>query len=457
MSLYRRIIFSLLFTMLPVIVNANNYDFKTGGLCYQVISLEDRTCAVVRERDESGHVVETAGNIVIPSYVEFAEKTFTVVKIADGAFERSSITSVVVGGTVRTIGSGAFANCDNLKRAVIESGVQEIDSYAFYHCGQLESLQLPNTLQIIGFKAFEECTALKGIVDITSWCQAIGVDAFSIHKEALGIAPDLSICIQDSRYALKIYRYGLNVRRGESIYIGRNLNLDVHVNVYKCFNNITFGNLVTEMPRYYPDPGQQDGKEVEIAMMTIGTSIKTVPSFRKEDIKDRVKIQSIIVNNTVPPTAEGFDDNTYANAVLYVPDEALSLYKSTEVWKNFWEIKGLSILNESPQFYEIAEPKDASPLFMGADPTNVFAMWVMDNLGHRDVPELGLGSFRTVVQFTVMSDGGVGNIVVLEGENEVFNQIVIKTITSSPKWTPARINGEPVEYTYTFPVILHLN
>ena len=126
MSLYRRIIFSLLFTMLPVIVNANNYDFKTGGLCYQVISLEDRTCAVVRERDESGHVVETAGNIVIPSYVEFAEKTFTVVKIADGAFERSSITSVVVGGTVRTIGSGAFANCDNLKRAVIESGVQEI-------------------------------------------------------------------------------------------------------------------------------------------------------------------------------------------------------------------------------------------------------------------------------------------------------------------------------------------
>lgn len=35
-----------------------------------------------------------------------------------------------------------------------------------------------------------------------------------------------------------------------------------------------------------------------------------------------------------------FDDRTYENATLYVPEEALEAYKNTRYWKEFLHIKG---------------------------------------------------------------------------------------------------------------------
>jgi uncharacterized repeat protein (TIGR02543 family) len=98
------------------------------------------------------------GNVVIPESVKDStgKKTYTIVKIADGAFSDLDLTSVTIPKTVNYIGNWAFADNLDMTKVVFSAGstLNIIDGEAFYNCN-LKSITIPKSCTKIGGSAFE--------------------------------------------------------------------------------------------------------------------------------------------------------------------------------------------------------------------------------------------------------------------------------------------------------------
>ena len=124
----------------------------------------------------------------------------------------NSFTSVTVPNNIKYIRSGAFTDCDSLKKVyindlsawcnidfestplyyannlylngdlvtdlLIPNNVTSIKHLAFYHCTSLKSVEIPNSVTNIGNSAFAGCTGLTSIT-IPNCVTSIGERAFS--------------------------------------------------------------------------------------------------------------------------------------------------------------------------------------------------------------------------------------------------------------------------------------
>ena len=77
----------------------------------------------------------------------------------------SSITQVIIGNEVLTIGQYAFANCSKLTNVTFESVSQlkTIGEYAFQYCSAMTEITIPDTVTTINGWAFWYCTGLTEI------------------------------------------------------------------------------------------------------------------------------------------------------------------------------------------------------------------------------------------------------------------------------------------------------
>jgi len=62
-----------------------------------------------------------------------------------------------------------------------------------------------------------------------------------------------------------------------------------------------------------------------------------------------------------------------------------------------------------------------------------------------------------VVTFVVTKEGSVTNVKVLTGVDPLLDAEAVRAVKSLPKWTPGKINGEPVSCWYNLPVTFTLN
>ena len=108
---------------------------------------------------------------LVPSYtfngcsrlttVNFSSKIKT---IESDAFRNSGFVIITIPGTVETIESEAFADCEMLQTVEIQEGVTGIDGSAFYSCNSLETVVLPSTLTTgLAYESFIYCNKLKTI------------------------------------------------------------------------------------------------------------------------------------------------------------------------------------------------------------------------------------------------------------------------------------------------------
>ena len=107
-----------------------------------------------------------------------------VVAIADKAFSgNKKITSLVVGGKVRTIGKNAFTKCSELTSVTLPDSLESIGEYAFQSCKLLTSIVIPEGVAEIQPYTFSWCSALESL-EIKGGLTDIGEYAFS-NCEAL--------------------------------------------------------------------------------------------------------------------------------------------------------------------------------------------------------------------------------------------------------------------------------
>ena len=78
--------------------------------------------------------------------------------IVGGAFNGLCIKSVVIPGTVKCIGYGAFEGCETLESITISEGVESIEPFSFRRCVSVQSVNIPRSVSYMGICAFEDCT-----------------------------------------------------------------------------------------------------------------------------------------------------------------------------------------------------------------------------------------------------------------------------------------------------------
>ena len=94
------------------------------------------------------------------SWVEFDTD---VKNIGDFAFYGSSLNSVTIPDSVKSIGKASFGLCYRLKTVDLPSGLTEIRDNAFYSCIEVKSMNIPSSVTELGANAFISCTALKTV------------------------------------------------------------------------------------------------------------------------------------------------------------------------------------------------------------------------------------------------------------------------------------------------------
>ena len=152
----------LLFVALLATTALRAYDFKSGDLYYKITSTsKPYTVEVVYQEYSSSENYYGLTTVVIPDTITYDGNTYSVTSIGQSAFEQcSSLTSVIIGDSVKSIDLGAFGMCQNLTSLVIGNSVTSIIQCAFYHCTSLTNVIIPNSVTEIDWGAFWECSGL---------------------------------------------------------------------------------------------------------------------------------------------------------------------------------------------------------------------------------------------------------------------------------------------------------
>ena len=152
------------FTILPsevfhtaYVKAAEMFSSETGASAQETYTTDDFTYTLIDEYSKVQILsyIGSDADVVIPDRIDNKKVT----SIADSAFREKSITSVVFGQYVESIGNYAFYSCHSLNELDFsKSSVKTIGDYAFTVCKSLESIEFPDSLESVGYGAFSAYT-----------------------------------------------------------------------------------------------------------------------------------------------------------------------------------------------------------------------------------------------------------------------------------------------------------
>ena len=79
---------------------------------------------------------------------------FSVIEIANGAFENNtSLEEIVFGTGLKIIGESAFQKCTSVKEINLPEGIEKLDIWAFAYMDSLKDIYIPSTLNTIAISS----------------------------------------------------------------------------------------------------------------------------------------------------------------------------------------------------------------------------------------------------------------------------------------------------------------
>ena len=152
---------------------------KVGDLYYTFSGSNATVTYTCDAKPDAAGQNEYTGDIVIPATVNYGGTDYTVTEIGEGAFFRSTITSVVIPEGITLINNEAFART-SLTSATIPNSVVTIKGDAFAYCSDLKVITIGENVDAIsqGF-----CWG-SGVTDVYSNI------AGTVHTQAAYMFPD---------------------------------------------------------------------------------------------------------------------------------------------------------------------------------------------------------------------------------------------------------------------------
>ena len=313
---YFRHLFFALFILCTTVATA--HDFEVDGICYNILSKEDKTVEVTYKGTSFSSALYS-GNVVIPERVVYDDIIYAVT----------------------AVGMHAFHRCYGLTDVAIPESVTSLGDKAFYYCYKLTTITIPNSVRVIGGAAFDECSGLSSvhINDLYAWCN---IDFWGAFSNPLAYARNLyvngekvkELVIPDGVAELKKYAfYGGSAIT--SVVIPESVTAIGSCVFYNCFNmtNIKIPNSVKSIGEYAFYNCRN------IKSFEIPTNVTSIGSNAFYDCTGLTSLTSLI------PVDALFTVNKYVfcsidkNAcILYVPYGAKDAYASTEGWNEFANI-----------------------------------------------------------------------------------------------------------------------
>ena len=250
----------------------------------------------------------------------------------------------IIPNSVTTIEYFAFCSCKNLTLITIPNSVISIQHGAFSDCISLTSITIPNSVIEIGLEVFCRCTSLTSIEvgsENSKYTSKDGV-LFNKKERILVRCPEGKI----GKYVIPNNVKGIGI---EAFFNCTNLTsidipnsvVDIGNGAFSC-SNITSLTIPKRVSRISKGAFMAC---VNLSSVTIPKSVTSIGSDAFAYCNNLVLITNhnpkpIVINSNV-----FFDIKTVTNSnvfydlqhpcTLRVPEKAISVYKNTDVWKNF--------------------------------------------------------------------------------------------------------------------------
>ena len=339
------------------------HDFEVEGVFYKKIS-DNAVAVTYKGYSHDSYSNEYAGDVVIPSSVNYNGTTYSVTSIGDDAFNRcssltgieipnsvtsigqgafvycSSLTSVEIGNSVTSIGDYAFSNCSSLTSVIIGNSVTSIGEGAFVYCSSLTSIQIPNSVTSIGEWALGYCSSLTSI-EIGNSVTSIGNNAFAYCESLTNIVVDYDNAVYESRNGCNaIIETASNTLiagcKNTIIPNGVTSIGDIAFNGCSSLTSIQIPNSVTSIGDW------AFAYCSGLSSIEIPNSVTSIGDRAFYGCSSLTKITCLATN---PPTIKSYTFSNYS-AELYVPAGCKSAYQSAIYWNNF-NIKEIVTLSTS--------------------------------------------------------------------------------------------------------------
>ena len=272
--------------------------------------------------------------------VTSADIAGTVTSIGMDAFSGcKGLTSVTVPNSVTSMGEGVFYKCEGLTNVTISNSLKEIAPYSFYECKRLTSANIPSSVTSIGENAFAFCEALTGVT-IPDSVTSIGNNAYWMCKGLDGLNIPASVT--------SIGRYAFNGCSGlETITVdAKNSTYDSRDNcnalIETSTNTLLAGCKNTTVPKSVAEIGGRAFYNCAgLTSVTLPSPVTSVGDMAFVSCTGLTKMEC----QAVTPPACGdnvFYSVDFTNCTLSVPNKSIDSYKDAYGWKEFTNIEALA-------------------------------------------------------------------------------------------------------------------
>ena len=143
-----------------------DYDYRVSSGEATISKYNGTASVLVVPSTLGGYPVTVIGNSAFNGCSSLTSITLpdSLKSVGYNAFYKcQSLTGITIPDSVTIIDDGAFSSCSGLTSVILGSSLTQIDADAFKNCSSLTSIAIPDSVTSIGNGAFDSCTGLTSI------------------------------------------------------------------------------------------------------------------------------------------------------------------------------------------------------------------------------------------------------------------------------------------------------
>jgi hypothetical protein len=373
-------------------------------------------------------------------YIPSSIKSITIAEniISRNAFKNcTSLTSVVIGDGVTSIGRGALYGCDSLTEIIIPDSVTSIGYSAFYDCSSLTSVVIPDSVTSIGESVFSNTGYYK---ESSNWEN----DVLYIGKHLIKAKTSIS-----GEYTIKEGTLCIAQAAFEKC---SNLRSAVIPNSLMNINSYAFEDCDSLTEVIIPDSVTSIGKWAfydcdKLTSAVIGNSVMSIGD---EAFRYCTKLVEIANKSTYITVEQGSNNNGYLGRY------ALGVYNSTDTYvSKLSKDNGYIVYSDGDEKILIGYTGEETDLALPSYITQIYksAFANYDGLTSITIPDsvttIGENAFYDCDNLTsiVIPDG-----VISIGDDAFYScsslTIFCETASQSVNWDPGFNPSCPIVWGY---------